>query len=147
MAEQQQKVAEFIELRSAQERLPLVCRYVRRRFESGGTVSVYVPDDSLAEELDTQLWTFAQDAFIPHVRLEEADAPLIEPVVIFGGDPGEAVSDVLVLCVEDELPEWFELFPHIYDFAAVYDEELRAAGRRRYQACKDAGYHMRFIRP
>ncbi len=141
-----ERVAEFVELASPEERIDVVCEYTRRCYEAGLTVSVHAPQATDAEELDERLWTFAQSAFIPHVRLEQATDPLIEPVVILSGAPGEAESDILIVLTQGALPEWFERFPRLYDFAAVYDEKLRAASRERFEACRSAGYHMRFTR-
>ncbi|MFW6189962.1 MAG: DNA polymerase III subunit chi [Planctomycetota bacterium] len=147
MAPEADRVAEFIELRSPEQRVALVCRYALRHYREGETVTVYAPDSELAEEIDGTLWTFRQNAFVPHVRLDEAEEPVIEPVIIVGDDPGRAVSDVLILAADGELPPWFERFPHLYDFAAVYDESLRERSRRRFARCKQAGYRMRMIRP
>jgi DNA polymerase-3 subunit chi len=143
----QGKLAEFVELSAPGLKARLICSYAQRAYEGGLTLALHVPDEREARELDEALWTFAQDAFIPHVRLEEARDPLIEPVVLFSGEPGELESDVLVLSVDGELPDWFGRFPHIRDFAVLYDEALRQAGRRRYAACKAAGYRMSMVKP
>jgi len=141
------KVAEFVELHAPQDKARLICTHVRRLYQGGGTVLIYVPDQAEAQDLDGTLWTFAQDAFIPHVRLEEAQEPLIEPVILCSGDPGEVEADQLVLSTEGDLPEWFGRFRHIRDFAVLYDDALRQASRRRYAACRDAGYHMTMVKP
>jgi len=141
-----EKVAEFIELRSPGEKLPRICARAAQHYEQGQTVSIYAPDAAEAEALDDLLWTFQQNSFIPHARLEKAAEPLIEPVVLFSNAPEGAESDVLILATAGDLPAWFEAFRHIYDFAPAYEEALRDAARRRYAALKAAGYHMRFIR-
>lgn len=146
MSEQPEKVAAFMELLSPDDKLPLVCNCTERHYRQGETVAIYTSDQTEAAELDSLLWTFRQNAFIPHVRLEKAEDPLIEPVVIFSGDPGETESDVLILASADELPPWFDRFPQIYDFAVIHDEDMRKASRARFTACKEAGYRMRFIK-
>jgi DNA polymerase-3 subunit chi len=138
--------AEFVELHAAGERVRLICTAAQRAFEGGGTAAVYVPDPAEARELDEALWTFAQDAFIPHVRLEEAQQPLIEPVVLFSGEPGDVDSDLLIVSTGGELPEWFARFRRIRDFAVLYDEPLRQASRARFAACRAAGYHMSLVK-
>ncbi|MCD6415637.1 MAG: DNA polymerase III subunit chi [Planctomycetes bacterium] len=145
-AEQQpERTAEFIKLASPQQKRELICIRAAFCYEQGKTVSVYAPDPDEAAALDVALWTFRQELFVPHVRLEQAHRPMIEPVVIFSEQPGETTSDVLILASAEALPDWAVSFPHIYDFAPVYDEELRASARARFNACKEAGYHMRFI--
>lgn len=147
MSDTPQKIAEFVELRSPEEKLRLVCSLTARHYERGEAVCIYTPDPAEADELDSLLWTFRQRSFIPHVRLEEAEEPLIEPVVIFSREPEGVESEVLILASAEEIPDWFKRFAHIHDFAVVYDEGLRQASRDRYAACKSAGYRMRFVKP
>ena len=147
MASENDRVAEFIELRSPDDRMPEACARTLLHYEHGRTVAVYVPEPDVAAELDKALWTFRQNAFIPHVRLEEADAPLIEPVVLFSGDAPDLQADVLIVLTDGDLPAGFERFTHVYDFAEVHDPARRQAGRQRYTACQSAGYRMRFIKP
>ena len=151
MAKGKEKVAEFIELRSPDEKLNQVCIRAALHFERGETVSVYAPDEAQASELDDILWTFRQNSFVPHVRLEKATESVIEPVVIFGvsdeGAVARAEADVLILAKADGMPDWFTRFDHVYDFAEVYDEARSQAARKRFAACKAAGYRMRFLKP
>ncbi len=146
MSENPEKVAEFIELRSPQDRLPMACERATLHFERGQSVAIHCPDPAEAAELDGMLWRLRQNSFVPHVRLEEAEADPIEPVVVFSSTGGPP-SDVLILAGAEELPPWVERYAHVYDFAAVYDEELRRLSRRRFARLKEAGYRMRFIRP
>jgi DNA polymerase-3 subunit chi len=141
-----ENVAEFIEVTDPADRVREVCRRAAACYEQGLTVAVYCPDPDTAAEIDSVLWTFRQDAFVPHVRQELAEEPAIEPVVIFGAEPGEPDADVLVVVAGAETPDWFGRFPHVYDLAEVYDESLREASRTRYSAYQKAGYRMRFIR-
>ncbi len=139
-------VAEFIELGSPEQKIQVACARISRCYARGQTVAVYAPDAGEAAELDGALWTFRQQSFIPHTRIEEAGDPLIEPVVIFSGEPGDLESDVLFVASAQGWPEWFGRYEHIYDFAPLYDEGLKQAARERFAACQAAGYHMRFIR-
>jgi DNA polymerase-3 subunit chi len=148
MGKGQQRIAEYVELRAPHSRLPAVCNLAERHFERGEAVVIYSPDPSEADELDALLWTLRQNSFVPHVRWENASEPVLESVLIFGGEPPESVeAEVLVVASADGMPGWFTRFPHVYDFALVYDDALRQASRERYAVCKAAGYQMRFIRP
>jgi len=144
MAEQPETTAEFIELQSPEQIAEIVCAVALQHFERGETVAIRARDDALAEELDAALWTFRQNSFVPHVRLALAQEPVLEPVLIFTGEPGDLEADVLVMTPEGDAPDWFTVFSQVYDFAPVYDERLKQAARQRYAACKDAGYRMRF---
>ncbi len=146
MGHQSDRVAEFIELRSAADRIPQVCARTARYYEQGLTVSIWTDTSEDGAEIDDVLWTFRQQSFIPHVRGDRATAPVIEPVVVLWGDPCEFESDALVLAGGGEPAHWHLGFARVCDFAPVYDEGLRLAARRRYCALQAAGYRMRFVR-
>jgi len=141
-----QKVAEFLELTSPQDRLPLVCKWAERSHESGKTVAIHTADETQAAELDQILWTFRQNAFVPHTILSRAEQPVIDPVLIVIADEDVPDSDVLIVASGREPGEWPGRFPHIYDFAEIYDEELRAAARKRFKTYSESGYRMRYIK-
>jgi len=140
------KTADFVELKAADQKLPVVCDLVARHYERGETVAVFTPDPAEAEQLDSLLWTFRQNSFIPHVRIESAREPLVEPVIIFSGEPGDLRSDVLVIVSAQDIPEWFSGFGVIHDFAEIYDQDRRQASRARFTAYRAAGYRMLFTK-
>jgi DNA polymerase IIIc chi subunit len=83
--------------------------------------------------------------FLPHAIAARASEPVLEPVLIYCADEQAEESDVLFEAAGGEPLPSFERFPHIYDFAEVYDEDLRALSRQRYTAYKEAGYRMRYV--
>ena len=146
MPETGQKVAQFINLSSPEDRLPKVCERALRFYERGLTVAVRVASRGEAEHLDDLMWTFKDRCFIPHALASEAEEPVLEAVLIYceAEEPGGA--EALIHAAGGEPDEAITRFPHVLDFAEVYDDELREAGRRRYSACREAGYRMRYIK-
>ena len=124
----------------------MVCSCVEKCYERGASVAVRMAGRDEAEELDRAMWTFHDISFIPHVLAAEAEEPVLEAVIIYcaGEPPGQA--DMLVEAAAGEPGDHFQQFDHVFDFADVYDESLREAGRRRYKAYQQAGYRMRYIR-
>ena len=146
MAETDEKVAEFIRLESAEDRLRLVCRRAQMCYKDGASVAVRVASGEDAEQLDKMMWTFQDISFIPHVRSGEAEQPVLEPVIIYSAGEAVGEADVLIEAAEGEPGDHFRQFAHVFDFAEVYDEALKEASRRRYKAYQQAGYRMRYIR-
>jgi DNA polymerase-3 subunit chi len=146
MAETEEKVAEFIRLESAEDRLRVVCKRVQMCYEDGTSVAVRVASREEAEQLDGMMWTFQDISFIPHVRSGEAEQPVLEPVIIYSVGEPVGGADVLIEAAEGEPGDHFRQFDHVFDFAEVYDEALKEASRRRYKAYQQAGYRMRYIR-
>ena len=145
MAESDEKVAEFVELASADERLRLASQWVERLYERGRTVAVHAADRGQASEMDKVLWTFKQNSFIPHGIAGEVEEPVIEPVLIAAGDDEMPDSDVLVVVSDEGREAWMDEFDHVYDFAPLYSDELKKDARRRFKAYQEAGFRMRYI--
>ena len=140
-----EKVAQFIKLKSPDQKLTLLCRWAEKHFQEGRTVAIHAADEDQAEDIDKKLWTFSQSSFVPHVILAEAEEPLVEPVLIVVGDEDVPESDVLMVASGREPDGWLGRFPRVYDFAEIYDTDLRLAARERFKAYKDGGYSMKFI--
>jgi DNA polymerase-3 subunit chi len=140
-----ERVAEFIALQTPEEKLHLVCQWSLRCYRQGHTVSVRVAGDRDARRLDKLLWTFADMTFLPHAIAHNATEPVLAPVLIYCEDEEPEEADVLFEAVSGKPLASFERFPHIYDFAEVYDEELRNLSRERFSTYKDAGYRMRYV--
>lgn len=145
MGDKDEKVAEFIELKSPDERLGLACGWIERHYERGRTVAVHAADRGQASEMDKTLWTFKQNSFIPHGIAGEVEEPVIEPVLIAAGDDEMPDSDVLVVLSDEGREEWMDEFDHVYDFAPLYDDDLKQDARRRFKAYQEAGFRMRYI--
>ena len=146
MTAEARKVAEFVKLETAGEKLRLICSRVLKCYQGGRTVAVHVATRQEAEELDDMLWTFSDTAFIAHVQHSQIEEPVLEPVVICCGSEPIGEADVLVEASGGPAEDGFTRFEHVCDFAELYDDELREASRRRFAAYKDAGYRMRYIK-
>jgi DNA polymerase-3 subunit chi len=145
MATNAEKVAEFIKLRSARDRTPVVCSVALRCYEAGETVAVRAASRREAEEIDEKMWTFSDSVFLPHVIAERAEEPVLEPVLIYVAGQQIGQADVLIEAGGGEPSADALRFAHVIDFAEIYDEALREAGRKRYAALRAAGYRMRLV--
>jgi len=145
MAEDEERIAEFIRLEAPEDKLRIVCDCVKRCYEAGLTTAVRLSDRRQAGLLDELLWTFEDQAFIPHVLGPEAKQPVLEPVAIWWGSDRPWRADALVEAAGSEPPDWLGDYRRLFDFAEVYDEELRERSRRRYKACQEAGFRMRYV--
>lgn len=145
MADAEHRIAEFIKIGAPGDKMPAVCQWALRCHEAGKTAAVRVATLKEAEQLDDLLWTFSDRAFIPHAIASQAKEPVLESVLIYceGEAPGEA--DLLIHAAGGEPDSALTNFPRVLDFAEVYDEAAREAGRRRFAACREAGYRMRYI--
>jgi DNA polymerase IIIc chi subunit len=127
------------------DKLMALCRAVQRHYDRGETVTVLAAGEAQAEEFSARLWTFAQQAFIPHEFAASSEGIDVDRVLIASGPDSLPAADVLVLGAPCEMAR-YEGYATIVDFAEVYDEALRDAARERFARCRDAGYRMIYLR-
>ena len=124
------------------------CRLVEQVWKRGHAVLVLAESDAAARRLDDRLWTFRDESFVPHRRIDAgalpADRTMDAPVIV--GTPGtwDGALDVLVNLtpdVPDEAARAARIAEVVPDRGAGRD-----AGRRRYREYRDRGFEIRIHR-
>lgn len=133
--------ADFFEIRGPRWDLAL-CLQVQAAWEAGERVYVWADSEAEARRLDELLWTFRDDAFVPH-DLWQGEAELDTPVAVGwrAGDPNDAACAVLA---RDTAPAELAGFERVVDFAPVDVPERIGPARNRYRAFREAGFRVSF---
>ncbi len=130
---------DFYVLRSHDEhsRLLTACRLIHKAFTQGLRVHVYTQDEAQTEALDRLLWSFRQDAFIPHTR-DPASAD--EWVCLHHQQPPQHPTAVLLNLAVQRAP----FAVHIPRIMHIVNEapEIRASGREHYRFYRDQGCEL-----
>jgi DNA polymerase-3 subunit chi len=122
------------------DKVGYTCRLLRKAWRQRTRV-VVAGDGPVLDRLDTALWVFDPQEFIPHGRLGAgAPSPRLARTPIWLVEPGAEPPhrDVLV----NLGPQAFvaaEQFGRVLELVDASDED-RAAGRRRWNAYKSAGW-------
>ena len=117
------------------QRERFACELVFRGVERGlGHIHLQVSDPRQAERLDTLLWTFRKESFIPHALQTQAEDG--ETVII--GDQPEALSDdALLINLSPGVPSAWQAFRRVFEVVAQAPdvlEQTRAHFRHYQQA-------------
>lgn len=112
-------------------------RLLEKIHAQGLRCGVRVASRQRVRALDTLLWTYDPDGFLPHGTARNATADL-QPIFIADDDDWPNRPDVLMV-LDDALPEDFSGFKRLlYMFDGNNDAEVVAA-RTRWSALKAAG--------
>ena len=120
------------------EPLRLVCELARKAHDAGHALLILARSEDQAEELDELLWSFDEDAYIPHqiAGMDEDDD--ITPVLI--APPGvDTPSRPLLLNLRDEVaPPPFERVLEV----VPADPAARTPLRERWRQYQALGYTL-----
>ena len=132
-----------LESDSPGDRLLLACRLCERIRSEGLRILVHCPDAGIARQFDRLLWTFRDDAFLPH-GLVGPDMGTIDAVltpILISADGHPEVEDQALINLGDEVPTFFSRFQRVCE-PIDQAPEIRAAGRERFRWYRDRGYPL-----
>jgi len=120
--------------------LPLTCRVIEKVYALEHSIYVHTESLAQAQQLDTLLWQFKADNFIPH-ELYEADNPEQQAAVLLGfEEPPPNANDVLVN-LTDAVPVFFNRFSRVAEMVAPIEEKKKIA-RARFKYYRQNGYEI-----
>ena len=118
--------------------------YVYRLVEKGyknrfGHIYIHASCEEQAKLIDDQLWTFRQESFIPHSRLENKDhnAP-----ISIGCDTFPDVKFDVIINLSDQAEDP-ALQPKKIHEIVLSSEEKRSLARIKWKAYKDLNYKIK----
>ncbi len=135
---------QFHEARGHRWELEL-CRQVEAALGRGERIYVWADSEAAARSLDELLWTFRDDAFVPHA-LWQGEASFPDPVAV-GWRAGNPNGATLLVLARDAEPRDLRGFARVLDFAPVDVAPLADAARRRYRAFRAGGHAVEFVGP
>ena len=125
--------------RFREEPLLLVCELARKAFDAQMPTLVYTRSREQAEQLDELLWSFDEDAFIPHQVAGEQDDDDVTAVLIV--PPGTKTPDRrLVINLRDECA--YGEFESVKEVVPAVEAE-RTGSRERWSEYKKRGFEVR----
>ena len=125
--------------RFREEPLLLVCELARKAFDAQLPTLIYTRSYEQASQLDELLWSFDEDAFIPHQIAGEQDDDEVTAVLIV--PPGTKTPDrKLVINLRDECAHG--TFESVKEVVPAVEAE-RTGSRERWSEYKKRGFEVR----
>jgi len=129
----------ILHTRFRQEKERLACQLVDKVWHQGYHIYIHTDTKVSAQRLDTTLWTFKKESFLPHDIYPDVLSPA--PIQIGYTEKICEGMDVLINLTLT-VPPFFEPFKRI---AEIVDDipQARQAGRTRYRFYKEKGYALK----
>ena len=113
---------------------------VAAAWDRGKKLLIHCPDQRSAEALDAWLWTWREDAFLPHEVVLAGAKPTDSDarIVITVGEQDPIGADLLLQDGPTSL-DFASGFPVVMDFVDHRSEEALQASRTRFKAWRSRG--------
>ena len=114
------------------------CRIARKAFDQGSRIYLRVQDEGRCAQLDSQLWTFAQNSFVPHCVQNGSEVDWNDyPVQIGLADQPQGPADVLINLSDAVEPGFLE-WDRVVEVVSA-DANGKARGRERFKSYREQG--------
>ena len=117
-------------------------KLLEKVLERGHRAVVIAGSDERMEALNSALWTFEEQSFLPHGSESDGYADR-QPVYLTTHDENPNGSDVLVL-VDGAESESLSSFARVLDMFDGHDVEAVEAARTRWRKLKEQGYELAY---
>jgi len=126
-------------------RLRYACQLIEQAYQQGQRSYVYATDNDQAKRMDEMLWTFRDQAFIPH-ELSSSTSPAHPRIMAVIGTTANAPAEfqTLMIHLRDELPEDFANFTRVCEVVDA-DAQHKQLARDRYRMYRDKGCGLQTI--
>lgn len=119
---------------------------LEKSLERGWRVVVQAASEERVEALDAHLWTYRDDAFLPHGTAREAEAPA-QPVLLTTGEHNPNGANVRFLIDGAALPEDAASYQRIVLLFDGDDPDAVTAARQQWSAAKERGFDVTYWQP
>jgi DNA polymerase III subunit chi len=116
---------------------------LEKSLERGWRAAVEVASEERLEALDSHLWTYRDDSFLPHGISRESDA-LRQPVVIVLGNANLNGADIRFMVDGTAMPENADAYKRIAFLFNGDDRETLAAARDTLGHAREAGFETTY---
>src|ERR1700758_3237531 len=119
---------------------------IQRSLERGWRVVVQASSDERVEALDAHLWTWRDDAFLPHGTWRESEAAE-QPILLTVNDDNPNGAAVRFLVDGAAMPADAERYQRIVVVFDGEDPDAVDAARARWGEAKAAGFDVTYWQP
>ena len=123
------------------DRQVFACRLASKAYYQGKHVYIHTDNAKHSEQLNQTLWSFRPDSFLPHSIMAEPHKDNNDCPILIGHDSTPPRLMDLLINLGHEQPLFFSQFDRVAECVNDNDD-IKIAGRKRYQFYQQRGYEL-----
>ncbi len=124
-----------------QRRETYACRLTEKAFKAGKKVFIYTESFADAQRLNTQLWTFRGEAFLPHDIYPDTNPSNVNIRIGYLPHQSHPSFEVLIN-LTSQIPPFFNDYERVLEIINQ-EPETRDQGRARFRHYRGLGFELK----
>ena len=116
---------------------------LEKSLERGWRVVVQSTSEERADALDSHLWTYRDDSFLPHATWRAGDAQ-DQPIILSAAETNPNRANVRFLIDDAALPQDADTYERMVLLFNGDDDDALAAARSAWTDCKSRGFEVTY---
>jgi DNA polymerase III subunit chi len=116
---------------------------IQKSLERGWRVAVQASSDERVEALDAHLWTWRDDAFLPHGTWRDAEAAE-QPILLTVNGANANAAAVRFLVEDAAMPDDAAAYRRVVVLFDGEDPDALATARARWRKAKEEGFEVTY---
>ena len=125
------------------ERQVFACRLAEKAYKLGKHVYIHTQNSQQSEIINQTLWSFRADSFVPHQLNDGQESDGCPVLIGHDGKPPRLMD--LLINLDATQPLFFSQFERMAELIND-DEDIKLAGRERFQFYRQRGYDLETFR-
>ena len=109
------------------------CKIIEKHFHPDKKIYIYVDNPTIAQQLDTLLWTFHDTSFLPHTIYKD-NADFSVPILI-GSNANSVFEGDILVNLTTNVPNCYQQFKQVFE-VVPNEENYKKSARERYKFYK-----------
>jgi len=130
----------ILQASAPQSREIYACRLTDKAFKAGKTIFIYTESFADAQRLNTQLWTFKGEAFLPHDVYPDTHPSNVRIRLGYLPHQTHPSFDVLIN-LTSQVPPFFKEYERVLEIINQ-EPETRDHGRQRFRFYRELGFEL-----
>ena len=117
------------------------CRLTEKAFRLNYSILIKTPNQKVSNEIDTLLWTFRHESFLPHEIADDNTSKTESPITVSHSKNNPIAADLLIN-LSEAIPKEHKKFSRIAEIVISDDEDIKKS-RQRYIEYRETGHTIK----
>ena len=100
------------------------CRLTEKAFRLNYSILIKTPNQKVSNEIDTLLWTFRHESFLPHEIADDNTSKTESPITVSHSKNNPIAADLLIN-LSEAIPKEHKKFSRIAEIVISDDEDIK----------------------